>query len=185
MTFMSTLLNIPKTRLMTEKSCYDGNSDVEEDGDEIDVGQHLKDHIVHASRYNNKILKVNSLYQTMHNMVHNGRKISPLTTMVGHTLYEKTHSKELITSFNHLGWCPSYPEIMRDRSKLGANSISRCKTGDVPLPGYVNEKDFGMGRFDNFDHSDKSSLIAPKDSHDTAIVVYQNDISPNKPKVKI
>ena len=178
MTFMSTLLNIPKTRPMTEKSCYDGNSDVEEDGDEIDVGQHLKDHIVHASRYNNKILKVNSLYQTMHNMVHNGRKRSPLTTMVGHTLYEKTHSKELITSFNHLGWCPSYPEIMRDRSKLGANSISRCKTGDVPLPG-------GMGRFDNFDHSDKSSLIAPKDSHDTAIVVYQNDISPNKPKVKI
>ena len=115
MTFMSALLKIPKTRLMTEKSCCDGTSDVEEDDDdEIEVGQHLKDHIVHASRYNNKILKVNSLNQTMHNMVHNGRKISPLTTMVGHTLYEKTHSKELMTSCNHLGWCPGYPEIMRD-----------------------------------------------------------------------
>ena len=64
MTFMSALLNIPKTRLMTEKSCYDGTSDVEEEEDgEIEVGQHLKDHIVHGSKYNNKIHSNPSIFR--------------------------------------------------------------------------------------------------------------------------
>ena len=180
-TFMSNLLLIPKAKLMTDISNHDGTSEAEDDEGDCQSD----DNIVLGSKYNKKRLKVRSLFETMFNMVNNGEKKSPLVTMVGHTIYDKFRSKELITSFNHLGWSGSYSEVMRDRRNLGAHTISETQEGDIPWPSHFNDEDFASGGFDNFDHSDKSSMISPKDSHDTAIVLYQNNVSPSKMKGKV
>ena len=63
MTFMSALLNIPQAKLMTEKSNYDGTSDIENDDDDDDDSQKEYDDIVLGNRYNSKMLKINGLFQ--------------------------------------------------------------------------------------------------------------------------
>ena len=183
MTFMSSLLHIPKAKLMTEKENFDGTSDIESDG-EADEQMEQSD-IALGNRYNRKILEINGLFETMYNMVHRARKRTPLQTMVGHSVYDRSHSRELVTSLNRLGWSINYNAILSDRSKLGANAITKSQEGNVPLPGHFNTTDFVMGAFDNFDHSDQSTLIGPKDSHDTALVLYQNHVSPSEPKSKV
>ena len=117
--------------------------------------------------------------------INNGKKKSPLQVMVGHTVYDKCKSRELINSLNNLGISISYSEVQRCRNKLGAYVISKSKNGSVPLPSNFNKTDFTLVAFDNFDHTDKSSITSPKDNHDTAMVLFQNDISKNPPKGQV
>ena len=94
--------------------------------------------------------------------------------MVGHTVYDKCKSKELITSLNHIGVSISYDEVRRCRSLLGAYAISQSEGGKVPIPSQFNTDDYLVVAFDNFDHQDKSSFSNPTDNHDTAIVLFQH-----------
>jgi hypothetical protein len=183
-TFLANLLNIPKSKFMSETENCGSTSGSEEEDEENGINN--DDLLVGSSSiYNKKLLKANSLFQTMYYMINNGRKKSPLQVMVGHTVYDKCKSRELITSLNNLGSSISYSEIQRCRNKLGAYVISRSKGGSVPMPSHFNITDFTVVAFDNFDHTDRSSTTAPKDSHDTAAVLFQNKVSEISRKGKV
>ena len=107
-------------------------------------------------------------------MVNNGKKKSPLQVMVGHAVYDKCKSKELIESFNHGSMSISYDEVRRLRSLLAGYVISKSKNGQIPIPSHFNTKDFVVAAFDNSDYKDKSSLTDPKEEHNTAIVLFQD-----------
>ena len=83
-----------------------------------------------------KVLRANSLFQTMFYIVNNGRKKTPLQVMQGHAIYEKSKSKELITANNNLGYCISYPELTKLRNKLSAYTMYRSMHYFIPIPQY-------------------------------------------------
>ena len=116
--------------------------------------------------------KLQSLFQIMYFNVHNGRKRTPLHIMNSEAIYESCKSATLITSFNHLGLCISYQELMRHQTDMATYSVESSKD-TVPFPSHFNSSMFTMAAFDNFDH-DEATLSGIGGSHDTVTVLFQD-----------
>ena len=97
LTFFSVLLNIPKYILVQHDNKLMGDLLDDEDYENNAGCKESAEKYV-GRNYSNKLLQANSLFQTMYYMINNGRKKSLMQVMVGHTLYDKSKSKELITS---------------------------------------------------------------------------------------
>ena len=99
--FFSSLFNIPQAALM--KNCMQKDLDIESDNndnieeeEEEDISE---DSMLGLSRSQvAKSIKIKSLYQIMFYILHNGRKKTPLHTMTGHNVYDRSKSRELITT---------------------------------------------------------------------------------------
>ena len=111
MDFLGALLNISKaTFLKYQKSvATDIIAGTEEEEEDEEENSNTETTITKTP---NKILKANSLFQVMFNMANNGTKRTPLLVMQAHAIYHRSHSRELITASNHLGFCISYPELL-------------------------------------------------------------------------
>ena len=116
--------------------------------------------------------KLQSLFQIMYFNVHNGRKRTPLHIMNSEAIYESCKSATLITSFNHLGLCVSYQELMRHQTDMATYSVKSSKD-TVPFPSHFNASMFTMAAIDNFDH-DEATLSGIGGSHDTVTVLFQD-----------
>ena len=89
--------------------------------------------------------------------MHGGEKKPPLHVMVGQAVYERTRSRELLTSFNRIGVSTSYKEVRESRNLLQSYTVS-CPPGDVPVPNHFSNEGWTMAAFDKSDYSDQSSL---------------------------
>ena len=70
--------------------------------------------------------------------------------MTAHAIYEKCNSRELITTFNHIGVCDSDRQVQKARSDLAQYTLMQCKK--VPITSHFSKDMFTIAAFDNFDH---------------------------------
>ena len=111
MTFFSSFFNIKKSVLSRCLTTENFDPDIEtRDPDWAEVDEYLTSLNKRSEKL--KSIKLMSLYQMMYFILHNGKKDTPLHIMTAHSIWEKCKSKELITTFNHLGVCRSY-KILR------------------------------------------------------------------------
>ena len=93
--------------------------------------------------------------------------------MKAHSIYEKCRSKEIITRQNRLGLYVSYNKIKQYRSNLAKYAMLKSSENNVPLPSHFNKGMFTIAAFDNFDHTDRTSLCGLSSSYDTVSTLFQ------------
>ena len=103
--------------------------------------------------------------------------------MTAHAVYDKCKSRELITTFNHIGVCVSYRQVQKTKSDLAQYTLMQCEKILVPIPSHFSKDMFTIAAFDNFDHQDRSSPSGMNSSHDTVSTLFQvkPDHTPSKP----
>ena len=171
MDFLGGLLNISKaTFLKYQKSV--ATDTIADTDDETEYENDETESVL--TKCPKKILKANSLFQVMHHMANNGEIRTPFHIMHAHAIYHKSHSRELITASNHLGFCISYPELLRLRALLGIYIMTKYLLMKVSLPSHFDENQESMVGIDNFDHNDQSSITGKNETHDSVLVMYQN-----------
>ena len=172
--FFATLFNIPQTILI--KSFLDSDNIFECDDEDLDDAPF-------ASPQTARAAKVKSLYQMVYYIFHNGKKKTPLHVMMGHHIYDKCKSREVITSLNRVGVSTSYNEVRRARSNLANYCFEKSEENSVPIPSHFVTDEFTLAQMDNFDHSDRSSLSGTHSNHDTVITFIQikPELPPSKP----
>ena len=99
MNFMSVLFNF------NSNNCTRKNEDDDQEDDEI--WDHNPEVPVSKQR------KMMSLYQIIHFIIHNGRKMTPLHILNAEAIHQTCRSTALITSFNHFSLCTSYDKLQR------------------------------------------------------------------------
>ena len=88
-------------------------------------------------------------------------------------IYKKSKSRELLTSFNHLGLCISYKETKLHRNNIAKLPISRSNDTGIPLPTRFSKSQFTIAAMDNFDHSNFNSLTGTVGTHYTVMTLFQ------------
>ena len=97
-------------------------------------------------------------------------------------IYEKCKSREVLTSLNKVGVSVSYNEVQRARNDLARFTYFQSKNEGVPIPSHFSKDEFTIGAFDNFNHSDRSSLSGTFSNHDTVMTLFQ--VKPEQPSKK-
>ena len=72
---------------------------------------------------NIKFTKFISLCQIIFYILHAKKKKTPLHMITAHDIYDKCKSKELITTFNHIGICVSYRQVQKAKSNLAQYTL--------------------------------------------------------------
>lgn len=90
--------------------------------------------------------------------------------MVGHTIYDKCKSRELISCMNRALDSVSYNEVLRKRQQSTAYAIQASGNGITPLPSHFDTDNFTIAAIDNFYHRDASSISGTHDAYDTVSV---------------
>ena len=174
--FFATLFNIPQAILI--KSFLDSDNIFECDDEDLDDA-------LFASPQTARAVKVKSLYQMVYYILHNCKKKTPLHVMMGHHIYDKCKSREVITSLNRVGVSTSYNEVRRARSNLANYCFEKSEENSVPIPSHFVTDEFTLAQMDNFDHSDRSSLSDIHSNHDTVMTLIQikPEFPPSKPNL--
>ena len=130
-----------------------------------------------------KCRKMQAMFQILYYNLHNGRKRTPLHIMNSQVIYDTCKSATLIKSFNRLGLCNSYDELLRFQNDL-ASFIVENNAHRVPFPSNFDKSQFTVAAFDNFDHNE-ATLSGIGGCHDTVTVLFQKDTFTGygKPKV--
>ena len=121
-----------------------------------------------------KVMKIKSLYQILYCNLHGGKEKTPLHLFTGHSVYKKCKSREVLTSFNKVGVTVSYNEVQRARNDLARFTYFQRKNEGVPISSHFSKDEFTIGAFDNFDHSNRSSLSGK----------FSNQVKPEQPSKK-
>lgn len=119
---------------------------------------------------NKKLLKINSIYQSMFYILHRGKKRTPLQTILSMRIHNLCKSKYLITSLNHMGLGISYAEVERLKNSIALFAAKKYKTA-TPLPLNLNPSKFTICAFDNFDHLE-GTMSGLCSTHDTVTVFF-------------
>ena len=167
-TFLSSLLNVPKVKLINNRVLESVLEVGDDDTSDEDIGEN--DHSGGAI----KVIRSHGIHQTLFYAANNGRKLAPMQVMSANSIYEKCKSRTLITEQNKLAQSISYPTLLKMRNNLCAYTVEKARGQKVPLPSHMNTTDYILCAFDNFDHSDRSSTSGTEGSHDTVSVVFQN-----------
>ena len=120
-----------------------------------------------------KVLLAQSLFQTIFTAIWRGQKRAPLQVMAADFIHERTKSKTMMTCFNHLAFCISYPDHKRKKGLMAAYTKMKGKGSRATLPSHMSSGRQTIGSFDNFDNEDASSLSGTRSNHDTVTVIYQ------------
>ena len=102
------------------------------------------------------------------------RKGKNTTPFIYYSVYEKCKSREVLTSLNKVGVSVSYNEVQRARNDLARFTYFQSKNDGVPIPSHFSKDEFTIGAFDNFDHSNRSSLSGK----------FSNQVKPEQPSKK-
>ena len=114
------------------------------------------------------------IYQSMFYALNYGKKISALQVLLGHSIYEKSKSREALTQLNSVSFSVSCNQVMKFRSNLCAYTLNTYKDEYFTPHSHLNTSDFMIGAFDNFNHRDASSLSGSQATNDTVLVLFQN-----------
>ena len=98
---------------------------------------------------------------------------------MGHSMYARDRSKNLMTAFNRIGVCASYSFIRFLRQLLAAYAIMCSDEGNVPIPSNLNTEDFTMGGTDNSNYHDRSTLSGTEGCNYAAMVLFQTTTQPS------
>lgn len=191
LTFFSALFDIPKHKLfkMSTKNLNEFINAVLNDwitGDAGRMDEENADEKEETWIRDHKSIQLFCLFQIMYYILFHGRRRTPLHILIGHSMYARDRSKTLMTAFNRVGVCSSYPFIRFLRQMLAAYAIwSSGGDGDVPIPSNLNKEDFTMAGTDNSNYRDHSSLSGTKGCDYAAMVLFQQMSQPagRKPPV--
>ncbi|KAG8177891.1 hypothetical protein JTE90_001722 [Oedothorax gibbosus] len=135
LTFLSTLLNINKGFLLSNSVNEEAYSDpdqskmdTKDDDDEYDIENIATCHDKKMS------VSAKVIFQILYYSIHSGLKQTPLHLMVGHTIYDKCKSRELITCMDRALISVSYNEVLRKRQQLAAYVIHASGNGNNAKP---------------------------------------------------
>ena len=99
--------------------------------------------------------KCDTIFQIVYNMVHDSRKVSPLSILVSESLHDLTKSKKLIEIFNRLGLCINYKAMQNIDVNTSKRIIDSAGENRVPVVESIIE-DLINGVMDNFDHEENT-----------------------------
>ena len=130
-----------------------------------------------------KRLQILSVFQILYYIMFNGRKKTPLQTLLGQTVHDVCKSKTLISRLNHLGISVSYDEVFRHQTYL-TNYTINTSSAVLPLPSHFDPKSFTVAAFHNVDH-EEAMLSGLSGCHDTVSVLFHDkpEVSGRKPMV--
>ena len=173
--FLCSLLNLKKTDFLFNENAhmYEHSPDFS-GSDSSDSETEFIEQETSKKRLPKKVLRAHSLFQTMHYIVNNGKKKTPLQIMNAHITYNKSKSKELITIGNSLGHCVSYTSLRKLRFNFSARAAFLGEQSYVPRPIQFNDIEFCLGSFDNLDHTDLATISGMQSNHDSVMVLFQN-----------
>ena len=117
--------------------------------------------------------KCDNIFQIVFNLVHNGKKRTPMHVSIAQAIHDVCRSKQLIQIFNHRGFCNSYDEVDRIDSALAQRTIDRAGINHVPVPPSIHPCVLIQGAMDNFDH-EENTQSGIGGSHDTILMLFQN-----------
>ena len=124
--------------------------------------------------------KVQSLFQVMYYVHHQGRRRTPMHIMNAESVHSLGRGGKIVTqTLNHEGLAISYPELRRYQCDL-ASFTAQHNRDRVGLPSHFDPGQFTSGAIDNWDHEG-----ANVSEHDTVTVLFQDKppSSIHKPKI--
>ena len=124
--------------------------------------------------------KVQSLFQIMYYICHNGRKRTPLHIMCAEFAHSLGRGGKIFTScLNHMGLSLSYDSLRRYQYDIAAYTTLNNKD-TIPLPANFDPGEFTSGGSDNWDHEGENTH-----EHDLVSVLYQDKPRSARGKPKI
>ena len=78
--------------------------------------------------------KSDSLFQIIHNIIHNSTKRNPFHVSLAQMIHNISRSKLLIETMNKLGLCISYDELERIDYGLAKRIIDAAESNRTPVP---------------------------------------------------
>ncbi|KAK7075294.1 hypothetical protein SK128_000885 [Halocaridina rubra] len=158
------------------------------DPTELTLGLHIPDDDYvnpkdeQAGISESKYRQMQVLFQIMYHDLHLGRKQTLLHIIDSQAIYDSCKSATLITSFNRLGLCSSYNDLLRHQNDIASFSVEGS-SDTIPFPCHFNKSGYTVGAFDNFDY-EEANLSGMGGSHDTVAVLFQDEGGSNfcKPK---
>ena len=135
LTFLCSLYGISKTKALKQKQAPDLPDDEEdEDEDYIPCRSHTESN--HGEEEESKAIKnkhqqLFSIFQILAYTINDGRKKTPLHTMMGQYVYGKTRSKNIITAMNKIGCSTGYDRTRKNRVLLAAYAVKSAADGHV------------------------------------------------------
>ena len=117
------------------------------------------------------LLRFDTLYQIIWNWVF--KKTTPMHVGVTEMIHCLTKSKELIDTFNRMGFCMSYDAMKRvdvgiADSIIASAGINRCPLSDAIISDHPIQ-----AAVDNFNHQERTNS-GIEVSNDTVLVIFQN-----------
>ena len=117
--------------------------------------------------------KTDSIFQIIFNLIHNGRRKTPMHVALAEAIHETCKSKKLIRIMNHLGLCTSYDEVERIDTTLVQRTADMAGFHRVPVPPSIVSDNIVQGAMDSFDHNEKTDS-GIGGSHYTILMLFQN-----------
>ena len=126
--------------------------------------------------------KCDNIFQTIFNMIHSGRKRTPMHVSLAQTVHDTCRSKQLIEILSRMGFTISYSELEKIDNGLAQRIIRRAGDDYVPVPPSMKPSVLIQGAMDNFDHEENTSS-GIGGTHDTILVLFQNCQNANEQNV--
>ena len=92
------------------------------------------------------------IFQIMFNMVHNGKRKTPLLTCIAECIHDICKSKKLMKMLNRLSLCNSYDDVGSIDIGLANRLISITGDNSVPVEPSISSKVILNGVMDNWYH---------------------------------
>ena len=154
LTLYASVYHIPKSKLLKIKMVQmpddesDGNDSDDEDGAPPE-----KEIEWTVPNWN---AQLHSEFQMTYYRMHHGQRTTPLHSMIGQSINNKTRSKGILTILNRIGVSRSYNEVRRARNVLCQYTIQSSEANGVPIPSHFSVDGWCMGALDNEDYDDMS-----------------------------
>ena len=119
------------------------------------------------------IRRKTDIFQIIYNLIHNGKRKTPMHVALSEAIHDTCRSKKLIRIMNHLGLCISYEEVERIDTALAQHTIDMTGSHRVPIPSSIVPHELVHGAMDNFDYKE-NTVSGIGRSHNTIIMLFQN-----------
>ena len=104
--------------------------------------------------------KIDIIFQIIYNLIHNGKRKTPMHVALSEAIHDTSRSKKLIRIMNHLGLCTSYEEVERIDTALVQHTMNMTGSHRVPIPSSIVPHELVHEAMDNFDHKETQFLAS-------------------------
>ena len=98
--------------------------------------------------------------------------MTPFDSMVSHSLYYNSPSKNELTIFNWVGVSLNYNSVKGARNLLEGCAFELSENDNVPIWTHFTQISLAMGVFYNVEYSDKSLLTGTNSKHHASILLF-------------